>query len=189
MKSKYQDASRLLLLRDDYGAVSLGFNIDTNGSISDITFINNVHSKLDSDAIKFIRSTDKKWIPAIKNGVKRNSHKEFDIMYYQMKETRVSHWSVYHNPSSRFDYHLAKELFTKKEYKQCLAKLNKVSKFDIHNPEVFYYRGLTYINLGDAEKGCEDIIFAKYLAEQYGYPIIMEKEKIETFLKSSCGVE
>ena len=193
INKKVFDASKILKYSGDYGTVSIGFDIDTDGSISEIMINNSVNSKLDSNAIEFIRSTNKQWIPAVKNGEKRPSHKEFDLMYYQVKEVGFTNpkysFLAKKNRSDIADFDLAKKEFDKKDYKKAVTKLDLVCKYQLRNPEPFYYRGLTHLSIGNAEKGCEDIKNAQVLAEQYGYPLIMEKEKVMDFLRKSCGEE
>ena len=189
INSKDVDASKLTFV-ESYGTVTIGLDIDTNGNISELAIVNSVTPKIDSDAIKYIRSTNGNWTPAIKEGIKKISHKEFDLKYYQYSELGyVSKRKNYINlkRSDVVDMENAMQLFDKKEYKKAILKLNMVCKYRIHDAEPFYYRGLSHLNLGNAEKGCEDIKLSMEIAEKYGYPIIMEREKVIDFLKKSCG--
>lgn len=64
-----------------YGTSSLGFEIDTFGKISSVNFMNSAGALLDSEAVRFIRNTDGKWIPAFRGGEKRNSYKIINVYY------------------------------------------------------------------------------------------------------------
>ncbi len=187
-ESKNIDASKLTFV-ESYGTVTIGLDIDTNGNISELEIVNSVTPKIDSDAIKYLRSTNGHWTPAFKDGVKKNSHKEFDLKYFQYSQYGFAGNSNYSllERSDQQDMESAIELFDKKEFNKALIKLNKVCKYRIHEAEPFYYRGLCQLNLGNAEKGCEDIKLSMEIAEKYGYPIIMEKDKVIDFLKKSCG--
>ena len=88
-----------------------------------------------------------------------------------------------------FDYVEATQLLTKNDYKNAYTKLSSISKYAILDPAIYFNLGICEMNLGNTEKGCEDIKYAQVLAEQYGYPIIMEKEKVMDFLRKSCGEE
>lgn len=186
--SKDVDASKLTFV-ETYGTVTIGLDIDTNGNISDLAIINSISPRIDSDAIKYLRSTNGHWTPAFKDGNKKNSHKEFDLKYFQYSQYGYVSNSNYTllKRSDIDDMESAIELFDKKEFKKAISKLNMVCKYRIHDAEPFYYRGLSHLNLGNAEKGCEDIKLSMEIAEKYGYPIIMEREKVIDFLKKSCG--
>ena len=183
------------IMNDDstYGTVSIGFDIDTTGEISEINILNSIHPKLDSHAVAFIRNTHTKWIPSYKNGEKRPSHKVFNLHYQTLianyKRLNQNATSISKRYLHNIDYSVALEYFMDKQYEKAMIKLNKVCNYSIDNPSAFYYRGLTHLNLGNAEKGCEDIKYAQVLAEQYGYPAIMEKDKVMDFLQKSCGEE
>jgi hypothetical protein len=168
-----------------YGTVSIGFDIDTLGSISEISILNSIHPKLDSFAYNYILSTDKKWISSTRDGIKRNSHKTFNYYFYFLNKINSNSHRYLHYS----DYADAIELFDNKKYQSALPLFNKVCNYLIESPELFFYRGINYFNLNNAEKGCEDIKYAQVLAEQYGYPIIMEKDKVMDFLQKSCGEE
>lgn len=190
------DASEISKFHSDYGTVTVGFDIDTVGGVSDIVINNSVDQKLDSIAIEYIKSTNNKWIPAVMNGIKKPSHKEFDMMYYQIKEIGYPNYYQVNNytftpteSTDKIDFDLAIKAFEVQHYKKALSKLDLVCNYLLRNPIPYYYRGLTHLNLGNAEKGCEDIKYAQVLAEQYGYPLIMEKDKVMDFLRKSCGEE
>jgi tetratricopeptide (TPR) repeat protein len=175
--------------------------------------LTSVSSELDSCALKIIREQNGKWIPARKNGILTKSYKEFDIYFYKNKivnfpsknngtkiydvyvedhkiknikttiENRISIDTMY----STYDYLYGIKYFQEINYEKALPYLIKATKLLIKDPELFYYRGLTYLNLGNIEKGCNDIKYSKELAEIYGYPKEMNAEIINQFLKKSCG--
>jgi TonB family protein len=147
-------------MNDDstYGTVSIGFDIDTTGEISEINILNSIHPKLDSNAVAFIRNTHTKWIPSYKNGEKRPSHKVFNLHYQTLianyKRLNQNATSISKRYLHNIDYSVALEYFMDKQYEKAMIKLNKVCNYSIDNPSAFYYRGLTHLNLGNAEKGC-----------------------------------
>lgn len=65
----------------NYGTTSLGFEIDTFGKISAIEILNSAGADLDSEAVTFINLTSGKWIPAEKQGIKRESYKVFNVYF------------------------------------------------------------------------------------------------------------
>lgn len=186
MKEKRVDGA-LVLLADQYGTVTVGFDVDTVGHLSNIALANSVSTELDEHALKFIRSSEGKWLPAIKDGQKRDAHVEFDLYYYQYTKSLI-------NPgvlilSHAYDREEARKFFEAKDYKNAVNKLNKLRKYYIYDPEIFFMRGFSYLNLKEMEKACEDINYSVFLAEEYGYPATMNKEKITEFLNTYCNQE
>ena len=174
-------------LADQYGTVTVGFDVDTNGHLSNIAVVNSVTTELDEDALKFIRSTEGKWLPAAKDGAKREAHVEFDLNYYQYTKALFS-------PGLRvlahaYDRDEAKKFFEEKNYKSALTRLKRLRRYYIHDPEIFFMRGFSYLNMKEMEKACEDISYSLFLAEEYGYPATMNKEKITEFVNTYCNQE
>lgn len=175
-----------ILLAQRYGTVTVGFDVDTNGKLSNIELVNSVSPELDEHALKFIRSSDNQWLPAIKDGIKRESHIEFDTYYYLYSSNTVS--IGYQIQANYIDKIEARNFFDEKDYNNALKRLNKSCKYYIHDPEVFLLRGLCHINLQNIEKACEDINYAIYKADEFGYPASMNKEKVTEFLNKYCSL-
>lgn len=174
-----------------YGTVTLKFQVDTNGIVSDINIINSFSEELDIHALNFIKSTSRKWIPAQVNGSKINSYIEFDMMYY-LARNRNNYPSYQHSSNNReelvhwSDYKLAIKYYDDGEFKLAEPLFNKVCMYYIRTPQIFYYQALNFARLKENSKACESMKKANELAKQYDYEGDMEKQEVEDFISNYC---
>jgi hypothetical protein len=167
----------------EYGTVTYGFDIDTNGVLYNLELVNSYSEKLDEDALKFFRSKENIWLPAIKNGVKHDSHLEFDIYY-----SRPSPNPKTSLPAPLSDLVDAQNFIQKNKHEKALKLLLQLCRYYIRDPEVFFMRGMCYLKLKNIDKACDDLNYTLFLAEQYGYPENMNKEKVREFIEKYCGI-
>jgi hypothetical protein len=171
-----------LISYPEYGTVTVAFDLDTNGKLSNIELANKYSPKLDEDALKFIKSTESMWLPEIINGIPQKSHVQFDI-YYKTCRDNLRIPQVIPN-KDRMD---ARKFLKEKMFSEALKLCEQLCKYYIRDPEVFLMRGMCYLNSKDLKKACEDLKFSILLAEKYGYPKEMNAEITNQFLKKSCG--
>lgn len=171
-----------LITYPEYGTVTVVFDVDTNGKLSNIGLTNKYSPQLDEDALIFIKSTDSMWLPEIINGIPQKSHVEFDV-YYKTCRDNLRIPQVIPNK----DLTDARKFLNEKMFSEALKLSEQLCKYYIRDPEVFFIRGMCYLNSKNYKKACEDLKFSILLAEKYGYPKEMSAEIINQFLKKSCG--
>jgi TonB family protein len=177
------DGSKVILA-DRYGTVTVAFDVDTAGHLSNIGVEHGVTSDLDEHALKFIRSTEGQWSPACKDGIKRENHVEFDMKYYQLARVPGTGAIILAQVGERAE---AMRLFEEKDYTHALNKLERLSKYYIRDAEIFFLRGMVHLHLEDQERACDHIRYSLFLADQYGYPAIMDREKTKGFVNEFCN--
>ena len=73
---KYPEAAKV---GEIHGTVRLGFVVETDGNVSNITIENSVGGGCDNEAIRLLQNTH--WIPAVKNGKHVRSFNKQDITF------------------------------------------------------------------------------------------------------------
>lgn len=67
-----RDGSEIIKTKK-YGTVTVGFDVDTFGNLSEMAIVNSVLPEYDNDALKYLKSTQGKWLPAIRLSLKKEN--------------------------------------------------------------------------------------------------------------------
>lgn len=205
INDKYLMAPPSWELNREYGTVTLGFEIDTNGSIQDLKVLTSVNNILDEQALDFIQKTDGKWSPGRRNGEKVASYKYFNCYfndvyfesYLAVNETRLRNLrSKFSNATEKgykpynsiahYEYALAMSLLAEKDYKNALTYFNRAGKYFIKDANLFYNRSIALHYEDNAIKSCDDLQRVLEIAETEGFPPGITKQKVEELIVKFC---
>ncbi|MBK8144847.1 MAG: energy transducer TonB [Bacteroidetes bacterium] len=188
-----------------YGAVSIAFEVDTMGVLSDQKITTSVSKELDEEAMKFVNRTNGKWIPARKDGQKVPSYKYFyclfnDVYVYEKQNVftdYISRRKAFESnlnkmnkrndfTLSQFDKMTAMRLLAEKKYAESLERFNRAAKYYYHDATLFFNRSIANHYLGNKEKSCYDLQHVLDIAESEGFPHGVTKEQVENLISTFC---
>ncbi len=185
-----------------YGAVKLGFEIDTNGHVQEQKIFTAIDPYLDTLSLRFIERTNGKWISARKNGMKVPSYKYFNCLYNDIyfteknggayldlrkrfeKETPTAYLQQY--TLANHDRSKAMELLDDKNYKESLLYFNKALRYYIYDVDLLMKRAVAHYYNEEVAKACTDLRSLIDIADIQGYPANMSREQVEAMIVKFC---
>lgn len=148
------------------GTVVISFQIDVDGTISNIQFKNNVDNSLNKEAERLFRLTNGNWIPGVKDGELVQSYYEEVIKFKLVGQKDPSHYMK-----------KAKRKFNKEKYEDAIPLLEKFISYEPYNFEFLEKLAKAYHELERFDKSCaivKRLHFLKY-------------ESLDTELVNSCN--
>ncbi len=205
INDKYLVAPPSWELNREYGTVTLGFEVDTDGHVNDLKVLTSVNKVLDEQALDFIRKTDGKWTTGRKAGEKVASYKYFNCYfndvyfesYLAVNETKIRNlrnrfvnatekgYKPY-NSIAHYEYALAMSFLAEKDYKNALTYFNRAGKYFIKDANLFYNRAIALHYEDNTIKSCDDLQRVLEIAETEGFPPGISKQKVEQLIMKFC---
>ncbi len=187
LKGVHKDLPTYSSFSGCFGTVRLGFNLDSKGVITNPQIIHAVCKSLNDEAMKDLKETAGKWLPARENGILIDSYVEFDFSYDEYGDYSFVNWTV-----SRLAYAAmedAYEYLKNKKYDKALLSFKAASNYYLDDIELLFRLALVRLYTGQLEDGCNDLSKIKSIAIDTSYPSTVKEKDVDALMKESCGGE
>lgn len=130
------------------GLIVLEYTLTAEGTVQEPDFLSSVGAGCDEEALRILRSTSGKWLPAKKNGEKTDCRMISQVMF-KSPNPRCERTLDYY-------YKKANDAYYSRDYRRAINYLNHILRINPFDHSAKLKRGISYLETGKRDQACFD---------------------------------